>query len=125
MSYTRPLVSFIKKGIDAKTTGATKMGTTENGTERFHPIFAVINVSAANTIAVVPTLSVGTNGASYNNILVAAAMTGLSALHTLLKSDIVGATGNVAPNTEIYVNISVGATATAMSLDVHLFGYYT
>lgn len=124
MSYIRPLTKFTKVDIDAKTSGAVKIGTTENGTERFHPLFAICMVSSASGISLVPSLSVGTNGSSYNDIVTATAMTGLTAVNMMLRSDIVTATATVGPNTDIYVNITVGATATAMKVIIHLFGYY-
>lgn len=99
--------------------------TTENATRRFYPMFVVIKVTAANTIALVPTISMGTNASSYDNILTGYVLTNLSAVNKMVKADLSAvAIDSVAPNTGIYVNITSAATASTCTLSVTLVGYY-
>mgnify|MGYP001562302960 CR=1 FL=1 len=124
MSYLPIVTRFSKTNISAPSTGATLIGTTENGTQKFYTLHILVSVRTANTILAVATCSIGTNGATYNNILPATALTGLTAANMYLRSEILTATGSVNANTEIYVNITVAATATAKQIDLHLLGYY-
>lgn len=124
MSYNTNLTRLTIKGVNAKNTGATLVGTTENGTARFYPVMVVFEMTVASVIAIVPTVSIGTNSATYNNILAAAALTGMTTANSMICSSVVGAVNSVAPNTGINVNVSVGATATTATLDIHVLGYY-
>lgn len=118
------LVVFSATGIDAKVSGARSLGTTD-ATKRFYPIVFVIRVASANTISLVPSISVGTNATSYNNIGGVIALTGLTSVNKMLKQELaVSAIDSVAPNTQIFANITIGATATTMTVDVHVIGYY-
>lgn len=124
MSHAAPITAELHKpGIDGKTVAATAIGTTENGTRRFYPTAAVFELTAVAVLIGVCTLSVGTNGASYNDLVAATAMTGLTAANGILRVSIALA-GSVAPNTAVYVNITVGATATTYTLRAILEGYY-
>lgn len=124
MSYTRGLIKISKVGISATVIAATKIGTTENGTERFHPMFAVVVVFGANTVVGTYTASIGVTASAYNDIVPAVAGSGLSAVNQMIITQISAAIGNIAANTDIYFNVTVGATATSMAVDVHLFGFY-
>jgi hypothetical protein len=125
MPYRSHNQTFYSGSIDAKTTGATKIATTENGSQRFIPKTVIIELTAATAVTVVATLSVGTNSATYNNILAATALTGLSALNNIVMIHLPAtAISSIAPNTDIYVNVTIGATATTANIRVDVDGYY-
>lgn len=126
MSYNpNDFTQFIVKGINAKNTGATIIGTTRSANGLFFPIFAIFHVATANTIITPATISLGTNSATYNNILAASAMTGLTAQDTMLQFPLgTAAIAPIAVSTGIYANITSGATATAMTMDITIFGFY-
>lgn len=115
---------FAVTNLDAKTTGATLIGTTRASGEKFYPLFIVARVRTADTIAVVATASVGTNATDYNNIIAATVLTNLSTVDKFLRWDVTLATSNVAASTGIYFKVTIGATATTMAIDVHVAGYY-
>lgn len=118
------LVIFKALGVDATTIADTSLGTTDVS-KRFYPITAIYRVASANTIGVVPTASIGTNSVPYDNISVAVGLAGLTALNLFIKQDLsISAVSSVDPSTQIFTKISVGAVAVAMTLDVHLIGYY-
>jgi len=112
-------------GVNGKTQAATLIGTTENQGRRFYPLFIMVEVTAANTIAVAATASVGTNASSYNNVLTASALTGLtSANASLAFVPTLTAIASVSPGTGIFLNVTTGATATTCTLKASVLGYY-
>jgi len=123
MGFENILSKISKTSISGISTAATAIGTTENGSQKFHPMFAVFVVRTANTITLAPTVSIGTNASTYNNILPAAVLTGLTAAALTLILPITVASSNVSSNTQVFINVTAG-TAVAMTFDVHLFGFY-
>src|SRR5947207_1682978 len=119
MSHNIELARLSKIGIDAKTLGATAIGTTENGTRRFYPLYLIVNCSAANTVAVVAALSIGTNSTAFDNLLAITALTGLTTANMSIQVPIVLATGTIAANTSVSVKLTTVATATSQTIDVH------
>lgn len=124
MSHYNCVQRPVLKAIDFKTTGATTIFTTENGTERFHPLYVCAELTAATSVSVVPTISVGTNASSYNNILTATALTNFTAANKMQNYPISVLVDSVAANTAILVNVSIGATATTCTGKVAVIGYY-
>lgn len=110
-------------GVNAKTTGATVIFTTES-VSNFYVTGVTVESTSATAITVPATLSVGTNAATYNNILAAGAMTSLTAanLFSMLLPTVASVV--VAASTAINVNISVAATGTSQTLTVGVQGYY-
>lgn len=115
---------FSVTGIDAKTTGATLIGTTRNTGERFYPVFIVVRTATADTVLAVASGSVGTNSTDYNNVVPITALTNLTTANLYLRWDITTATASIAANTGVYFKVTTGSTATAHTIDVHLVGYY-
>jgi hypothetical protein len=113
--------------ISTLTAVATKIATTDNATvKNFYPTQAFIEcVSSAGSIVTVAIASIGTNATSYNNIIPATAMAGLTTLgvHSPLRTT--GAMYVVPPGTDIYFNIAaVPVGATAQTVNVYLEGFY-
>lgn len=115
----------ILTGINLKTTGATKIFTTPNNGLRFYPDKVTFEITAATAITVAGAASVGTNASTYNNILSISTLTGAAAVNNILSFalDLV-VTNSVAPNTDIYVNITLGITATSATGSVTILGHY-
>lgn len=121
----RPIVALIAEGLNPKTVGSVSLGFTENGTESFHPVFAVGVLQTAGGISIVPVMSIGTNSTSYNNIISAMSLVNMLNAGSMVPTIITSAISKIAPGTEVKANISIGATATGTpSMDVLLFGYY-
>jgi len=111
--------------IDATATGATTIFTTdpESRSRKFIVTRAVIRLVNVNTLTIPPIISIGTNSSTYNNIIAATTLT--SALtDTQFQGTILAAAPVVASGTAIKVNVSTGATATACTFAVDLWGYY-
>lgn len=125
MAYRPSLERISKNNIPITAVGNTLIGTTENGTQRFYPLFAVISVRSASGVLTVGTVSIGSNASNYNNIMPATALTGLTAIDLMLKVQLAAsAIQSVAPNTDIYLRVSVAATGTQKNCDVTVIGYY-
>lgn len=123
ISSSKPLTTSISvTGINGKTVAATKIGTTFAGGTKFYPSLIIIEIEAVTALTVLPTISIGTNGAAYNNICAAAILTGVAAVGDTTR--LVFANPIAALNgADIYLNISVGATATTLTLKAFVFGF--
>jgi len=115
------LVAYSVTGINAKSTGATTIFTTEG--ERFHPLFIVTEITAATSLTIGATASVGTNSSSFNNIM-AASVTGTT-VNNMLPNALSALTDSVAPGTAVKVNVSIAATGTSGTLSVTVIGFYS
>lgn len=111
--------------ITATTTGATLLYTTENGTRKFYCVAISLECTTATLVTIPPTVSIGTNSTSYNNIMVTTLATGLLATALHFPIPINTASTVIPANTGIYVNVTTGATATAQTITVHLVGFYS
>jgi hypothetical protein len=110
-------------GIDGKTTGVTTLFTTPNDGTRFYPHAIIVEATAATGVIAVASISVGSNGASYNNILPITALTGVSAANVVLVLPVT--TGvSIPANTDIKVSVTTGATGTTLTLKIIPIGVY-
>lgn len=124
MTHTPQLERITKKAINGAALASTLIGATRAGSGRFHPVFATFEVSAANAIISVTSLSIGTNATTYDDILAITALTGLSSLNKMLKTSILTALSSIAASTDIYVKVTTVAVATECKIDISLWGYY-
>lgn len=112
--------------VNGKTTGATLVYTLPASTLNFYPTQIIVRAVSISGVTTPPTVSVGTNSTSYNNIA-----TG-SLLNTVLNT--VGATGGspqnastsfpIAGSTAIYANVTIGAIATNYTFYIEVIGFY-
>lgn len=109
--------------VDMKTAATTAGGSTANNGKRFIPEAVIIECTAATSITIVGTLSVGTNG-GVNDILAATAATGVTTANLVLQIPIVAAIGSIAPNTAISTKVTIAATGTSQVVNVYVTGYY-
>ena len=125
MSYLPYLTHLTFVNLDGTTAAATSLFTTENAGQRFYPTAAYVTLRSVSGFVTVATISLGTNAATYTNIVAAGALTGLSAANQYEPLTLVsGVVSSVAPNTAIFCNVSIGAVATTYKLDLDLVGFY-
>lgn len=123
--YTQLAGSTIKysvSSVNAKTTGSTKIITIPSGLGSFYPTSVRIVATAANTVIVPAIVQVGTNSSTYNNILAATTLTALTAVNLYQNYPLIVALTKVDAGTDIYVNVTTGATATTLTLTVSIIG---
>lgn len=118
--------SIIQKGasisaIDGTTTGSTLIFTPA---ALFTPTNIIVTLTGLTGFAVVASCSIGTNGASYNNILPITVLTGMSSVNNILNFPLSALISNVAASTGIYINITTGAVSTTYVLKATIIGYY-
>jgi hypothetical protein len=116
-----PCILSTTTGIDAKIVATTNLYTVPVGKTAVITS-AVIRVTVADTITVVPTVGIGI-AAGETDIFASTALTGLDATTKVFRFDaigtyVAGAAGNV-----IKLGIDTGATATTMTISVDLIGY--
>lgn len=101
-------------GVDAKTIASTVIFTSQPG-RQFIITDAVARTTAAVAIAVGATISIGTNGATYNNIAPAVAMLSLTAnTYDMVLGRILAVSPIVVPAaTDVRINVSLAATGTS------------
>jgi hypothetical protein len=116
------LIRYTVGGINIKNTGATAVLTTGAGAGNFHITQALLEVTAANTLTVGATLSVGTNSSTWNNIVPATVLG--TAANQMTPLPPAALTLSVAPSTLINANISIAAIGVSGTASVTLIGFY-
>lgn len=119
----KEILTISNTNVNAKTIGAVALGTTENGTEDFHPLYVVFKMFGTSIITV-PIISVGTNATAYNNVIGLSVLSGLTSNSSMLVANINTAVSSIPPNTTVYANIGTIAVGSTAVLEIHLFGYY-
>lgn len=116
--------------FDAKVTGVKDLFDTMQ--TPFMPFFMVLHLRGVTGFTSVPTVSVGTNAPTYNNVLAATALTGLDAEGEYIRLPIgteLGSSGafrGIAPGSSVSLkaNVTVAAVATTYDLEVCIVGAY-
>lgn len=120
-TYTIPL--SIIRGLDGKSTGAISLFTNDTGRDLYLVDIRAVGNSISGLVTP-PTLSIGTNGATYNNIISAtalpAAISGANLTQSILNPLSFGTGQKILNGVEVFVNHTVGATATTYLYDLLL-----
>ncbi len=117
--------SFVSGTINGKTTGSTLIGTTRsNGAERFYPQIAHIILASTTGFSAAPTITIGTNSSSYDNIVASTTLTGLNASNMFYALSLIVPQSSIAGSTGIYINVGTGATATTYTILALARGFY-
>lgn len=110
-------------GLDGKTAASTKIDTTSIGL-RFVPMAIHIEPTTVTGLVSVSSLSIGTNSASYDNIVPITALTGLTSANIVLNLDPSLLSSSIATGTDIYVKITTVAVGTTYTLSISVLGFY-
>lgn len=112
---------FNVMGINSKSTGATQIFTP---TAQFTPLDVVFELTGSSAVISVASCSIGTNAASYNDILPISILTGLTSLNNILRFPLNALISSIAQSTGIFVNVTTGAVATTYQIKCSITGYY-
>jgi hypothetical protein len=111
--------------VNGKTTGAVPIYTLEQSNMSFYPtqiIIRAVNISGAT---LKPTLSVGTNASSYDNIASGSLLNSITSLLGITSQpQNVSTSPALSGGAVIYANVSIGALATNYTFKVDIIGYY-
>lgn len=112
----------VTTGIDLKTVAATLLYTVPTGRKAIVTQI-VIHATLATTVTVPAAASVGQNAASYNDIVAITTFTGLNITDQVYTEDPTAVYVSVPASTGIYLNVTTGATATALTAEIILIGF--
>lgn len=90
----------------------------------FTPTMISLQLQSTTGFVTVASVSIGTNGASYNNILAISPMTAVISATNLLNFSLISLISTVAAGTGIYVNVTTPAVATTYVMKVIIMGVY-
>ena len=113
----------VAAGIDATAVAATVTKLGGDGSGKFLPKSVIALCEDADTATVQATISIGnTDGGT--DIMAATALTGVLAAGQMLLIDVTPAAvfAGIDDDSDIYINVTVGATATSQTLKVALEG---
>lgn len=91
---------------------------------RFTPLMCNVELTNVSALVGAATISIGSNGTSYNNILGLTALASLAGINACVNISIPTPV-SVAANTGIYVRVTTAALATTFNFKVTLIGTYT
>lgn len=108
----------------ATSTGVTVLGTSNVTGKVFVPTHAVFRCTVLTSFVSAATISIGTNAASFNNILAATLLTGLDGVGETFIVPLTGLCIAVANGNQPTANVTIAASAGSMQVQVALVGYY-
>lgn len=124
MSYELDLQRLSKRGISVTGNTPTLIAKTANKGMVFVPHSIIIRTQALSGITLLPSITIGTNGPGYNNILTTLTLTSMNAPDSVLSKLIDPGKSVVPANSNIYIK-STGIALGSWTIMVDLFGYYT
>lgn len=115
------MLIFSLTNVDGKTVAATPLGTVPAG-KNFVPVVAsFVPISIVGT-GTAPTVSLGTNSSTYNNLLASQVYTSTVGLFT--SNTFTGAKPVVTSAVPAFVNVSIASTYTTYVFDYSVLGYF-
>jgi len=115
-------VSATLSSLNGKNTGSTKVFTPSVG--NFFTTGVSFSLTSVSGLVVAPTVTVGTNASSYDDILPVSALTLLTTVNNYLYIPITTQSKMASSGTDIFVKVTIGAIATTYTLSVSLSGFY-
>lgn len=124
MSYRENnFILLEKNSINLKTTGNGTLFSSPNKT--VIPVRSVIIIETATSVTTVPTISLGTNASSYNNILAATSLTSMNAANMFsVFTTPTSGFSTIPANTFIYINITVAGISSGSYRATVLMEFY-
>lgn len=120
--YTDTFVGFSTNDINLANTGSVLVFTDPDNRNLFFTYKIRIYLNAGTNVSGVPTISIGTNSSSYNNILANTSLTGLLTNGTFLDLSPTYPVPTIGLNQQVFVNTTVGATSTQYGVKIVLYG---
>lgn len=122
----RPLQIIQATNISLLSTGVQTLFTTQNlSGQRFVPVQIYFELITVSGFTVVPTISFGQNGGSFNDILAASPITGVGTANQMLAFNLpLSVITSIANNVAVGINVTVGATSTTYAGNFYILGFY-
>lgn len=106
--------------VNGKSTGSTEVVTLPNGFVIFDVQIVLTNASG---IVLAPSISIGTNSSSFNNIVAISTLTPLSIANDAFTLSAFNPGIHLNEDDVVYVKVTTAAIATIYEFDVVLIGY--
>jgi hypothetical protein len=119
MSHLIGMIRRYTATMDGKTAGAVDLFTT---VKAIHPLAIRTKLTVVSGLVSVCTLSIGTNAATYNNLILAVALTGLTTVGSYLQLTPVSPVLVIPAGTLVRANVTVVAVGTTYTLETALLG---
>lgn len=120
-----PNIRFQSFDINGKSVANTFLAAAYNVAGKpFFPKNVLFYVKNSTLLTVGPTISLGTNSPSYNNILAAGVLGATQANKMLIQPIADLQVDAVQPGEQMYLRVSVAALATAFTFDAYVEGFY-
>jgi len=124
MAYNAPKTTTVISipNISLTSTGVQTLFTTA---ARFYPMTLLFELTSVSAFVTVATLSFGSNGGSFNNILAASALTGVSSVNNILTFNLdLSVVSSIATSTAVGINVTVAAVASTYTGKFIITGVY-
>lgn len=108
--------------VDGTAVGNTSIFVAPSG-KRFIPQIASFTLIQVTGLSIVATCSIGTNPASYNNIMGATLLTGLNTANAMFGVSLTGVISSVSAAEEVFCRVSIASTATVYNFLASVTGF--
>jgi len=108
--------------VNGTSAGNTSIFTAPSG-KRFVPQLVNFTVLQATGLSIVATCSIGTNPSSYNNIMGATLLSGLTGQNNKLGVSLTGVISTVSAAEEVFCRVSIPSTATNYNILASVTGF--
>lgn len=123
--YMYGMTGYYLNTFNAKNTGNTIFFTTPSSGFRFFPTHIIMSVLFATSISSGASISIGTNGSSYNNILANTSFSGLTTANNYQVVQLSGILNAIPVNTSGYLNVNTAAIGTSITMSCVIVGSWS
>ena len=123
--YMYGVTGYYLNTFNSKNLGNTIFFTTPSSGFRFFPTHIIMSVLFATSITVGASISIGTNGSSYNNILANTAFTGLTTANNYQVVQLSGVLNAIPANTSGYLNVNTASIGTSITMSCVIVGTWS
>lgn len=121
--YLPPLPQIIQiLNVNGKNSGSTIMQKS-SPLGKFYPMNVSFELVSVSGLVTASTVSLGSNSATYNNIMAATLLTNLTTALDIRNITLNTGLVTLAANTDVYLNVTGVATATTFNFNVYLLGW--
>jgi hypothetical protein len=114
---------FITTAIDLKTTASTAL--TPVSTRKFIPTAVTFHYKTVTSLTVVASISLGSNSTAFDNLQAIGVLGANTAVtNTLVSFPLTTLAALDVSTNGLTLKVTTGATATTLTADVHVTGYY-
>jgi len=123
--YMYGMTGYYLNTFNSKNLGNTIFFTTPSSGFRFFPTHIIMSVLFATAITAGASISIGTNGSSYNNIMANTSFIGLTAANNYQVVQLSGVLNAISANTSAYLNVNTASVGTSITMSCVIVGTWS